>query len=138
MQNAFPFSVHGRFYLGMDGFVIFSLLSQVFQPSDEHLKTYPHKFNLRIDICLLPGTLSQKMIVDNTGDGPMEFTCALHTYFGVGDISQAAVTGLGGTEYLDSLDNRVRKKWEKDSVKFEEEVDRVYIKTKGTLKVILL
>lgn len=114
---------------------ILSALSQVLRPSEEQLSTYPHKFKLTIDISLLPGTLSQRMMVNNNGDTPMEFTCALHTYFGVGDISQAAVTGLGGTEYLDSLDSRIRKPWENDSVTFEEEVDRVYIKTKATLKV---
>lgn len=76
------------------------------------------------------------MMVNNTGDADMAFTCALHTYFRVSDIAKAMVTGLGGTSYLDSLDNRTEKLWESDSVLFEEEVDRVYMKTKGTLKVL--
>lgn len=112
------------------------LRSQVLRPSDSQLDAYPHPFDLRIEVSLLPGTLSQKMTVNNTGDKDMVFTCALHTYFRVSDISKATVTGLGATGYLDSLDNRTEKIWESDAVAFEEEVDRIYMETKGTLKVM--
>lgn len=81
----------------------------------------------------------QSLAVKNTGErGPLSFTAALHTYFRVSDISEATVEGLKGTKYLDSLDGRKEKTEENDSVKFAEEVDRIYaaVPSDGAIKIV--
>jgi len=75
--------------------------------------------------------------VKNAGAKPFTFTCALHTYFAVGDISEAAVQGLQGCEYEDGLQplGSPPVKEEGDEIVFGSEVDRVYGPTPPLLKI---
>lgn len=75
--------------------------------------------------------------VKNTGQEPFSFTCALHTYFAVGDISGAAVHGLQGCEYEDGLQpvGSPPVKEDSEEVVFQGEVDRVYGPTPSLLKI---
>lgn len=70
---------------------------------------------------------SQELVVVNTGSAAFDFTCALHTYFGVQDIAGASVAGLEGTTYLDSLEGRAEKVESDDAVRFPAEVGRSLI-----------
>ncbi|GMH41579.1 hypothetical protein BSKO_09489 [Bryopsis sp. KO-2023] len=111
----------------------------VFKPSEAHLEIYPHPFELRIEVSIAPRTLSQKMTVKNLGSSDMAFTCALHTYYRVGNINQAKVyipTGQGNLEHLDSTDGRARKQSDSNCVDFTEEVDRIYLKTSDAIKIV--
>lgn len=58
----------------------------------------------------------------NKGAAAFDFTCALHTYFAVADVSDASVVGLQGCRYLDSLENRVEKVDDGKDVTFSQEV----------------
>ena len=73
-------------------------------------------------------TLTMALRTRNTGDQPFTITQALHSYFCVGDIRQATVQGLDGTEYLDKVSpfDTVRQV---GAVHFSGETDRVYINT---------
>jgi glucose-6-phosphate 1-epimerase len=54
-------------------------------------------------------TLSLQLTVANWGDQPLHFEEALHSYFAVGDVRQAAITGLESAKYLDKRDeNRLK------------------------------
>lgn len=46
--------------------------------------------------------LSATLTVTNTGERPLEYEAALHTYLRVGDVAEARVLGLAGTRYLDA------------------------------------
>ncbi len=99
----------------------------------------PPPFHLRVSVGVRApdGALVQRLVVTNTGDAPFPFTAALHTYFRVGDIGQAAVEGLGpGGRFLDSTAGRVEKVDEGSALAFEREVDRIYLSPPGPLVVV--
>lgn len=64
---------------------------------------------------------SQTQVI-NRGPAAFDFTCALHTYFAVNDVSDASVVGLQGCRYLDSLDGRLEKVDDGKDVAFSQEV----------------
>jgi len=53
---------------------------------------------------------------------------ALHTYFHIGDIEQAAVDGLNKCDYLDKVEGFARKS-QAGLVRIHSEVDRIYLDT---------
>lgn len=109
----------------------------VFAPSEEQLKDWPHPCELSLTISLAPnGSLSINTKVRNNGDKDLEFTYALHTYFAVPSISEAKVIGLKGVKYLDSLQGRIECTEEEKEVVFPSEVDRIYLNTPDTLKIL--
>jgi hypothetical protein len=55
---------------------------------------WPHKFEATYEVELGSETLTTCLRVKNTGDEPFDFTCALHTYFRVSDITKIAIKGL--------------------------------------------
>ena len=91
---------------------------------------WPCRFRLVHRITL--GTeLRMELEVHNDGAEPFTFEEALHTYFSVGDISRATVTGLEGTEYLDKTGGLRRNRQGDEPVRFAGETDRVYLDTRG-------
>ena len=48
-------------------------------------------------------TLEQRLVTTNTGDAPVVFTQALHSYFRVADATQAAVRGLDAVRFRDKV-----------------------------------
>ena len=96
---------------------------------DGESRDFPHAFELRVTVRVADEgrQLVQSLAVKNTGEAPLSFTAALHTYFRVSDVSKARVEGLKGCKYLDSLDGRKEKQEEAEAVKFAGEVDRIYI-----------
>jgi glucose-6-phosphate 1-epimerase len=102
---------------------------------------FPQPFQLRVSVEVRAphGALVQRLRVTNpaSAPGPLPFTAALHTYIRVGDIGRAAVEGLGpGGRFLDSTDGRVEKVDEGGSLKFDREVDRIYLSPPGPLVVV--
>lgn len=107
----------------------------------ESLARWPHAFEATYAVALeADGGLATTLEVKNLGAEPMRFTTALHTYFRVGSVAGAKVTGLRGVKYLDQLDGSKsgltdkdglvgweRKTEEAEAVTFEREVDRVYL-----------
>ena len=90
---------------------------------------FPHPATLRVRVSVVDGgVLTQRLSVTNGGESELQFTTALHTYFGVGDVSSTArVSGLQGTSYLDSLDGRIKKVDDDEAIAFTAEVDRIYV-----------
>jgi glucose-6-phosphate 1-epimerase len=86
-----------------------------------------HAFDLELTI-----TVGSRLIMQlrsrNTGDRPFELTEALHTYFNVADIQQAAVLGLDGIEYQNKVEPFGVER-QKGEVLFSGETDRVYVNT---------
>ena len=61
----------------------------------------------------------------NLGNDPLAFSQALHSYFPTSDITRTRVLGLGGSQYIDTLNNWEYRNQE-GPVYFEGETDRIY------------
>lgn len=61
----------------------------------------------------------------NTGNDPLAYTQALHTYLPTADISRTRISGLEGATYLDTL-NDWRPRVQEGPVEFPGETDRIY------------
>jgi glucose-6-phosphate 1-epimerase len=97
---------------------------------------WPHNFKLSLTVTLSPYSLQMSMGVENTGRTEMKFTCLLHTYFRVADISAAFITGLEGCEF--QTDNEAEKGTFEDTREkaiVEAETDRIYFNCPDTLVI---
>lgn len=84
---------------------------------------WPHPFALELAVSVGPD-LDVALMMRNTGDGPATCGGALHSYFGVADVTQARIMGLEGSRYLDQLTGAEHE--QAGSVTIGAEVDRVY------------
>lgn len=91
---------------------------------------FPHDFILQLKVTLAE-KLEVSLTIRNTSTAPFTYTGALHTYFGISHIDQVQVEGLDGRPYIDSLANGARK-LQSGAIRFEEEVDRIYLETEDT------
>ncbi len=97
------------------------------------LAIWPHAFELRMEF-IVGATLSIGLITLNEGSEPVDITQGLHSYFRVGDISQASVMGLEGSSYIDKMDESAEKTQD-GPVRIAGEVDRIYTGVEGDLVV---
>jgi glucose-6-phosphate 1-epimerase len=79
--------------------------------------------------------LRLRLTVANTGDKPLHYEEALHSYFRVGDVRKTAIEGLSGTEYVDKRDGNAAKQSGPGPVVLERFSDRVYRPTTAALTV---
>lgn len=96
---------------------------------------YRHPFELLVKVTLEDESLTQELLAKNTGDAPMGFTCALHTYYNVSSIDKVQIKGLDGTGYTDSLQGG-KPLTQAGDIVFGQEVDRIYLKTPDTIKIV--
>ena len=82
--------------------------------------------------------LQLKMSVTRSVDGPDAGSCeiALHTYFAVGDIHSAGISGLENAQYIDKMDEGITKPASGEAIAFANETDRVYINTRDACELI--
>jgi glucose-6-phosphate 1-epimerase len=66
---------------------------------------------------------------------PLVFEEALHTYFAVGDVEKATLTGLAGAAYLDKRDQMQRKLQPNGPMLLTGTTDRVYLDTTTTCTI---
>ncbi len=92
------------------------------------------EFQLAYEL-VLGRTLALKLSVANTGDAPLKFEEALHTYLAVGSVEGVRLTGLRDTEYLDKTDGFRRKRQEEEVLVLRGETDRPYLNTEATVTV---
>jgi glucose-6-phosphate 1-epimerase len=93
--------------------------------SEQTRGVFPHAFALELRIKFSGQTLNTELVVTNNGDQPFAFTCALHTYLN-SHIADAALYGLKGYRYRDSVDSRRIKMADEEVLHISREVDRVY------------
>jgi glucose-6-phosphate 1-epimerase len=82
-------------------------------------------------------TLGMQLTVANGAETPLVFEEALHTYFAVTDVRQAAIRGLGDGAYLDKRDvdadgNARRKVQAAEPLVLTGTTDRVYLDSEST------
>lgn len=64
---------------------------------------WPHAFELELSVRVSGRVLDVELACENTGETPLQFTTALHTYLRVGDLDAVSVEGLAGLRYYDSI-----------------------------------
>lgn len=79
--------------------------------------------------------LTMELTVTNTGDGPLTFEEALHTYYRVGHVASVRIEGLAGVRYLDSVDDN-REKVQAGDIAFVGETDRIYLDTGAPIELL--
>ncbi len=98
------------------------------------LALWPHDFECKLSVKLSSGSLTVSLRVTNTGDAPWVFAAALHNYLQVGALDSAALAGLQGLSFEDTLQTS-------DSVRVEQlpvlrvtgPIDRIYHQVPGAL-----
>jgi glucose-6-phosphate 1-epimerase len=76
--------------------------------------------------------LTMELETRNAGADPVTFEEALHSYFAIGDIRQASVSGLEGTTYIDKTDGSRRKQSGSDALRIAKETDQVHMGTEAS------
>lgn len=79
--------------------------------------------------------LELSFAVENTGAAASTFEACLHTYFQIGDIHTATLTGLRGDTFLDKLQNNAQLVEENEAIRIDREVDRIYLDSTGTVEI---
>ncbi|KAK4417813.1 putative glucose-6-phosphate 1-epimerase [Sesamum alatum] len=113
-----------------------STVDLMLKSTDEDLKSWPHRFELRMRISLSAGKLTVIPRVRNTDTKAFSFTFALCNYLSVSDISEVRVEGLETLDYFDNLLQRERYTEQADAITFDGEIDRVYLYTPTKIAVI--
>lgn len=102
--------------------------------TEELRKIWPHRFHLRYTVSVTANkALELDWEVHALDD--MSFTCALHTYFSVSDISKVRVEGLRGTRFQDHLQNMKVEEETRDFVTVAQEVDRTYLQVGRVIRL---
>ena len=88
-----------------EAIALFTLAEEDLKP--EYARAWRYSFSLALRVGIKGNTLRMDLEVRNTGEEPLAFAAALHTYYAVADISQVRVTGVSADEV--SIDGNVDK-----------------------------
>lgn len=80
-------------------------------------------------------TLTMELVVGNIGEKETTFETCLHTYFRIGSINTASITGLDGIEFLDKVRNTMALE-DGEGIGIMEETDRVYFDTSAAVEIL--
>lgn len=94
---------------------------------------WPHAFVLRLEVTV-GDTLNLALVTRNSGNQALTITQAFHTYFSVGDIHRASVSGLEGKSCIDKVDGG-KQKTQSGAVTIDSEVDRIYLDVSNDLVI---
>jgi glucose-6-phosphate 1-epimerase len=79
--------------------------------------------------------LELELQIENTGPSSLQLEEALHTYHRVGNAGDMRIDGLDGVAYLDNTDSN-RRCLQHGPVQFASQLDRVYLDTDHSLRLI--
>ena len=96
---------------------------------------WPYAFAATLSLELEAASLAMRLAIRNTGDAPLAFTAALHTYLRVADVRQASIAGLRGCAYSDSLRGGATGEEREAELRIPDEIDRIYLHTPRELRV---
>ena len=89
-------------------------------------KLWPHAFKAELSLLIADDRLDVELGVLNTGEAPIRFTAALHSYLRVREVEEAVLEGLYGHEYRDAAHGDAIKQDSGPDLRVDDEVDRVY------------
>jgi glucose-6-phosphate 1-epimerase len=122
-----PWALHSVDTTETDALLILRLAS-----NDSTRALWPFDFELELSLRFSCQRLDMELAVTNTGDKPLSFTAALHTYLLVPDIEAVRLEGLSRLRFRDAVANTVQVD-HTDSVRVNGELDRVYFDAARTL-----
>lgn len=105
------------------------------ESDEETLQLWPHEFRVELAVTL-GEVLTVELITHNRGEQAMEITEALHTYFSVADVNQLAVTGLEGSETINTLVQPLSKQAVTEPLQVQAPMDSVYINQLERMEII--
>jgi glucose-6-phosphate 1-epimerase len=115
-----PWALHSVDTTETDALLTLRLVS-----NDETRALWPFDFELELSLRFSSQRLDMELAVTNTGDEPLSFTAALHTYLAVTEIAAVRLEGLSRLRFRDAVANTVQVDYD-DSVRIHGELDRVY------------
>jgi len=80
--------------------------------------------------------LTMRLSIRNTDREPFSFTCALHTYLRVADVSRVRVQGLQGVRYQDKTRGMTVHEEREAELRIDRETDRVYLDAPREVRVV--
>lgn len=86
---------------------------------------WPHAFVAELTLRVGGARLDVELAVENTGDDPLQFTAALHSYLRVADLGATRLQGLERLRYRDQVRGTEQVEG-RDGLRFDGEVDRIY------------
>lgn len=86
---------------------------------------WPCAFDLQI-LVTVGSSLRAELVMRNAGSEPWTCTCALHTYFAVGDVTGIVIHGFEGCQYVQGGPER---RTQGGAIRIDRYVDRVYLDT---------
>lgn len=93
-------------------------------------------FELELTVRLAGQVLDMELACTNTGEAPLSFTAALHTYLRVADLNATSLAGLSGLRYWDSIAQREERQRVELLLPDESgmvDLDRIYFQAKDPL-----
>lgn len=94
--------------------------------SDRTRRQWPHEFEATVVVGAGGMSLTVALSVLSSGNEPISFTAALHTYLLVDDVRDAVITGLEGLAYRDSAAGNVDSTQREAELRVSGELDRIY------------
>lgn len=97
---------------------------------------WPHSFTLELTVSVGGGRLDLELEALHTGavgEAPWSFSAALHTYLALQEVEFARVKGLQGRRYIDSARGGAEGLETADELRFDGEVDRIYLDARSPL-----
>lgn len=91
------------------------------------LAVWPHRFLLDLRVGFSASHLRVTLDVTNTDVHAWTFTAALHTYYRLDAVAQAALHGLHGVSYEDGLHSDQRLVETEPTPRLDRAIDRVYL-----------
>ena len=101
--------------------------------SAETRAIWDHAFLATLGVRVGGDQLAVTLTVENRGPAPLSFTAALHSYLRVYDVRDTTLVGLRGTKHRESGVPGTLVKETGDALRFDGEVDRVYVDVPRTV-----
>ncbi|HKO51853.1 MAG TPA: D-hexose-6-phosphate mutarotase [Polyangiaceae bacterium] len=105
-----------------------SELEFVLESDEQTLALFPHAFTARLRVAL-GQSLGLEFSVTNRDTQPFAFEEALHSYFGVTDVTRTSVRGLEGARYIDKVREQGVFTEGPRELRLVAETDRIYQST---------
>lgn len=87
-----------------------------------------NKFEVQYTVTVKSNALITQFCVYNRNDKEaFDFTCLLHTYFSVPDVTKTTISGLGGLQYVDKTDKGATKVEQDEPKTVTKFTDSVYM-----------
>ncbi|GLS04256.1 D-hexose-6-phosphate mutarotase [Chitiniphilus shinanonensis] len=95
-------------------------------PNDATRALWPHDFVFRLAVTV-GSALTLALRVEHRGEVTVPFSCALHTYFAVPDVTLADIDGLDGCTYINTVGGANTRHAQQGTLRLDAPTDRVYL-----------